>query len=180
MDSFASRPEACFPLLKGFRRSYHRKCPHAQKPIDFWKNCSRLVIAGVPAMIGETRESVRLEEFRRLDEHPPAIVISLDRSGEGWRLYRYESTPVDFTLISNCPEIEFAHKSGFMAKTRERLPMDELIALVSQAVTVVSAVHWNLSQNGYKQQLYACQSSNAGGTGVRAYAFREIQKSSPL
>ncbi|GAI51791.1 unnamed protein product, partial [marine sediment metagenome] len=48
---------------------------------------------------------------------------------------RYDGTPVDFSLISDRPEIAFAHKSGFMAKTKERLGIDDLIALVSKAVT---------------------------------------------
>ena len=34
-------------------------------------------------MIGETRESAGLEEFRRLEENPPDIVISLDRQEIG-------------------------------------------------------------------------------------------------
>jgi hypothetical protein len=81
--------------------------------IDFWKSSTRLVIAGVRAMIGETKESAGLEEFRRLDKNPPDIVISLDRREKGWRLFRYDGTPVDFSLISARPEIAFAHKSGF-------------------------------------------------------------------
>jgi len=87
-------------------------------------------------MIGETMESAGLEEFRRLDGNPPDIVISLDRRGKGWRLFRYEGAPVDFSLISDCPEVTFAHKGGFMAKTKERLGIEDLIALVSNAVIV--------------------------------------------
>ncbi len=86
-------------------------------------------------MIGETRELAGLEEFRRLDENPPDIVISLDHLNNGWRLFRYDGAPVDFSLISDCPEIAFAHKNGFMAKTKENLPMDVLISLVGKAVT---------------------------------------------
>jgi hypothetical protein len=92
------------------------------------------VIAGVPVIIGETRESAGLEEFRRLDNNPPDVVISLDRHDEGWRLFRFDGTPVDFSLISDRPEIAFAHKSGFMAKTKERLEIKDLIDLVSRAV----------------------------------------------
>ncbi|MFA5309487.1 MAG: MYG1 family protein [Dehalococcoidales bacterium] len=133
--SFASGPEACLPMLKTFGAHIIGEARRLKSQIDYWKTSTRLVIAGVPAMIGETRESAGLEEFRRLDENPPDIVISLDRRDEGWRLFRYEGTPVDFSLISDRPEIAFAHKSGFMAKTRERLDIDDLIALVSQAVT---------------------------------------------
>jgi hypothetical protein len=136
-DSFASEPEASLPMLKSFGTYIIEGARMLKKQLDFWKNSSRLVIAGVPAMIGETRESAGLEEYRRLDDNPPDIVISLDRRDEGWRLFRYDGTPVDFSLISDRPEIAFAHKSGFMAKTKERLGIDELIALVSKAVTRV-------------------------------------------
>ena len=135
MASFASEPEASLPLLKAFGTHIIENARMLKSQIDFWKTSSRLVIAGVPAMIGETRESAGLEEFRRLDENPPDIVISLDRRDKGWRLFRYDGTPVDFSLISDRPEIAFAHKSGFMATTKERLAIDDLIALVSKAIT---------------------------------------------
>ncbi len=134
VDRFASEPQSSLPLLRSFGAHIIGDARRLKKQIDFWKNSRRLMIAGVPAMIGETRESFGLEEFRRLEKNPPDIVISLDRRSEGWRLYRYDGTPVDFSLIANCPEIEFAHKSGFLAKTRERLPLDKLVALISQAI----------------------------------------------
>ncbi len=134
MSSFAAAPEASLPMLKSFGAHIIRGARLLKKQIDFWKTSSRLVIAGVPAMLGETRESAGLEEFRRLEENPPDNVITLDRRDDGWRLFRYDGTPVDFSLISDRPEIAFAHQNGFMAKTRERLPIDALIALVSRAV----------------------------------------------
>ncbi len=133
--SFASEPESSLPLLKAFGVHIIEGARMLNSQIDFWKTSSRLVIAGVSVMIGETRETTGLEEFRRLDENPPGIVISLDRRDDGWRLFRYDGTPVDFSLIADCPEIAFAHKSGFMAKTKERLNKDALITLVSKAVT---------------------------------------------
>ena len=133
--NFAAGPQACLPLLKSFGVYIIEEARLLKRQIDYWKSSPRLVIAGVPAVIGETRESAGLEEFRRLDENPPDIVISLDCRDEGWRLFRYDGAPVDFSLISDRPEIAFAHKSGFLAKTKERLSIDDLIALVSQAVT---------------------------------------------
>jgi hypothetical protein len=132
---FASEPEECLPLLKLFGAHIIEDARMLKSQIDFWKTSSRLVIAGMTAMIGETRESAGLEEFRRLDENPPDIVISLDRRSKGWRLFRYDGAPVDFSLIADRPEIAFAHKSGFMATTKERLSIDDLITLVSKAVT---------------------------------------------
>ncbi len=132
--AFAAGPEASLPMLKDYGTQIIEDAKTLKKQIDFWKTSRRLVIAGVPAMIGETRESTGLEEFRRLDKNPPDIVISLARRDEGWRLFRYEGTPVDFSLLAGQPEIAFAHNSGFMATTRELLGMDELIELVSKAV----------------------------------------------
>ncbi len=134
-SNFASDPKASLPLLKAFGGQIIEDARMLKIQIDFWKTSSRLVIAGVPAIIGETVESAGLDEFRRLDEFPPDIVISLDRRDKGWRLFRYDGTSVDFSLISDCPEIAFAHKNGFLAKTKERLAINDLIALVSKAVT---------------------------------------------
>jgi hypothetical protein len=134
-DSFATDAPAVLPQLKAFGTHLIESAHTLKRQIDFWKGSRRLMIAGVRAMIGETRESVGLDEFRRLDEHPPDIVISLDRRHEGWRLFRFDGAPVDFTLLSGRPEIGFVHKSGFLATTKERLDIADLVALVSGAVT---------------------------------------------
>ncbi len=132
--TFASDPQATLPLLKAFGANLIESARLLKRQIDFWNNSGRLVIAGLPAMIGETIETAGLEEFRRLYENPPDIVITLNRRDKGWRLFRYDGTSVDFSLIADRPEIAFAHKSGFMAKTKERLSIDDLIVLVSKAV----------------------------------------------
>jgi hypothetical protein len=134
VDRFSVEPQNCIPLLKSFGTSIIENALALKRQVDYWKSCPRFLIAGVPAMIGENRESYGLEEFRRLDENPPDIVISLDRRSDGWRLYRYEGSPVDFSLITNHPQIEFAHKTGFMAKTKKRISIDELKALIAEAI----------------------------------------------
>jgi hypothetical protein len=135
VDYFAADPLSSIPVLRSFGKNIIREAKGLKKQVDFWKDARRLLIAGVPAVIGETRESYGLEEFRRVVDNPPDIVISLDRRSEGWRLYRYDGAPVDFSLIADNPEIDFAHKSGFLAKTKERLSIDQLTALISRAVT---------------------------------------------
>jgi len=58
-------------------------------------------------MIGETRESAGLEEFRRLDKNPPDIVISMDCREKGWRLFRFDGTNVDFSRNGRLPGNRF-------------------------------------------------------------------------
>lgn len=134
MRRFASDPDASLPLLRSLGSQFVLDARSLSAQVEFWKKSPRLKIAGVEAAIGETRESFGLEEFRRLDDTPPDIIISLDREGEGWRLFRFDGAPVDFSLLSGRKEIAFAHKSGFLAKTRERLPLAELVELVGKAV----------------------------------------------
>lgn len=134
VNIFAKNPQETLPVLKSLGAHIIYNAQGLKKQIDFWKNARRLTIAGVPAMIGETRESFGLEEFRRLDKNPPDIVISMDRRSDGWRLYRYDGAPVDFYRLVDCPEIEFAHRSGFMAKTLERIPEADLVKLIAGAV----------------------------------------------
>mgnify|MGYP001222634178 FL=1 len=133
-ESFSKDPQKSLDMLRDFGSYIVGHARTLKSQIDFWKTCRRVVISGVPAMIGETTESTGLEEFRRQVDDPPDVVISLARRGEGWRLFRYEGTAVDFSRIAELPQIEFAHKSGFMAKTDGLLPIEEVIALVSRAV----------------------------------------------
>jgi hypothetical protein len=132
--AFSSDAENTLPLLKNFGNYLIKKARLLKQQLDIWRSSRRLDIAGIPAIISETRDSTGLEEFRRLDANPPDIIISLDRRDDGWRLFRYDGTPVDFTLIADSPDIAFAHKSGFLAKTKNRLEIDELITLVGKAV----------------------------------------------
>jgi len=133
-SEFVSSPESTLPILKNYGAWLISHAQLLKKQVDVWKNSRRLDIAGVPVMISETRDSVGLEEFHRLEPDAPDIVISLDRRDEGWRLFRYEGAPVDFSRIENDPLISFAHKTGFLAKTKERLNIEELTKLISKAV----------------------------------------------
>ncbi|HEY93738.1 MAG TPA: hypothetical protein G4O15_02210 [Dehalococcoidia bacterium] len=131
---FASDVEKTIPLLRSFGKYLIEEADKLKNQIEVLRSGTRLEISGVPAVISKTRETIGLEEFRRLEDNPPDIVISMDRRDDGWRIFRYEGTPIDLTLVSDDERISFAHKNGFLAKTRNKLPVDELINLVSKAV----------------------------------------------
>ncbi len=66
------------------------------------------------------------------------IVMSITPSnrGEGWELLRLgDHSAVDFRAIADSPEIHFVHANGFLAKTRTRLPLKEVIPLASGAIS---------------------------------------------
>ncbi len=132
---FADDPQGSIAVLKDFGANLISQARTLKTQIETLKKARKLVIKGVPAIISRTRESFGLEEFRRLEPDPPAIVISLDRRSDGWRLFRYDDTPVDFRKIAGDDRVEFAHMSGFLAKTREPISEAELVELIGRAIT---------------------------------------------
>lgn len=66
------------------------------------------------------------------------IVMSITPSvrGEGWELLRLDDhAAVDFLSLQDHPEIRFVHANGFLAKTRSRIPLEQVIQLAAQAIT---------------------------------------------
>lgn len=88
--------------------------------------------------------------FSRIDDNPklsmelylnhlndPQVVMSITPSvrGAGWELLRLrDNFMVDFRAIANEKEIRFVHGNGFVAKTRSLIPVDDVVALASQAI----------------------------------------------
>lgn len=67
-------------------------------------------------------------------EQDPAITVSWDDRGEGYSLFRRGDNPrVDFTRCTG-DDISFAHKGGFILKTRTRVSKERLVELINQAI----------------------------------------------
>jgi len=71
--------------------------------------------------------------FRKKNGGNFQFTVSNDDSGEGFSLYRYEGCGINFGLIKDDPRVLFAHPVGFIAKTKEKLPDNELIDLIEKA-----------------------------------------------
>ena len=69
-------------------------------------------------------------------DHPDAgVLVTHDDRGNGWTLYRYNDHPaVDFSSLEAHAVVSFAHKGGFIAKTRERVPVSDVLALVASCI----------------------------------------------
>lgn len=56
------------------------------------------------------------------------VLVVPDDRGDGWTLLRINNDPtIDFSVLENHPEIEFAHKGGFIAKTKSKGEFRHLI-----------------------------------------------------
>ncbi len=72
-----------------------------------------------------------------------AVVMSITPSirGAGWEMLRLgDNMMVDFRSVATNPEIRFVHANGFIAKTRSLIPLEDVIALASQAVDDSSVI----------------------------------------
>jgi hypothetical protein len=73
--------------------------------------------------------------LRFLDDELVVMSITPSNRGDGWEFLRLgDNTIVDFRAIADDPEVRFVHTSGFLAKTRTRLPMEQAVELACRAI----------------------------------------------
>lgn len=115
-----------------------------QQALDLLKKMEWMESNALAVEVGEVRclllptdDAFGSERFRAkqklvgIEYH---VCLSHDNRGEGWSLYRFDDCPlVNFSKVEGDSRVSFAHKGGFIAKTSERLPLNELVELVSAA-----------------------------------------------
>jgi len=70
-------------------------------------------------------------------EYEFVFSVTPDDRGNGWTLYRFNDHPaLDFNKIDNNEEVLFAHKGGFLAKTKFKLDLEEVLGLVKASTTL--------------------------------------------
>ena len=132
---FAKAPGPCLALMKAFGQRMLEQANDLLKGMAFWRNAKRISIGEKLCLYGETFDLTGAEEYCDRLDVPFAITISYDKRGDGWTLKRYHDDPgVDFSLISGHPDVKFAHPGGFIAKTKERIPLEAVLALAALAV----------------------------------------------
>jgi hypothetical protein len=97
--------------------------------------CEVIQIDGYKVLVLRTSDITASQEFRNRS-HPDAIAsISWDNRGSGWSMYRFsQHCPVNFGKLTGNPEVLFTHRDGSLAKTQRRLPIEEVLDLVSQSL----------------------------------------------
>ena len=141
LEVFATNPQvgsgiSCMVMLNLLR--FARK--HAEQVEMVRANAQTIALAkGVDALVFDgsvlpaVTKAVRDEILS--SGRPVYVLITHDDRGDGWTLYRFDDSPrVDFASIGSDPRVLFAHKGGFIAKTRERLPVEDVIELGRLAV----------------------------------------------
>lgn len=81
------------------------------------------------------RISTTLARFNNWQEQDPGILVSFDDRGPGMCVLRRGDHPaVNLSSLAGNEAVEFAHKGGFIAKTKDRMTIDSIVELIRPCV----------------------------------------------
>ena len=137
LKRFERAPQACVELLRDFGREQISYVRHLASQLAFWATCEVVEVKGRRVLVGDTDDSLGLEEFRAGMAEPADVAVSHDKRGGGWRLYRFDDNDrsIDFSRVTGDSRIKFAHKTGFTAKTMPEVCLDEALELVGLSLS---------------------------------------------
>ncbi len=136
LELFASKPNESIPLMRQFGINILKKAKKMASQFKFWEKCKKVTINNEIIFIGHTDSSTGAQEYNDTLEKPAAVVVNHDSRGRGWKLCRFDNfSNVDFSKLEGHKDIKFTHKTGFVAKTNERLPVEDVLKLVGIAIS---------------------------------------------
>lgn len=132
---FEQDPNPLCSLMQSFGQRMIDEADHLMSQFDFWKSCDTVLLRDQVVLIGLTDDSTGVQRYSDQLEVPASIAITYDNRNDGWKLKRLKhARDVDFSRLDGHEYIRFAHKNGFLAKTKERLSLEEVLELVRLAV----------------------------------------------
>jgi len=135
LELFEQNPGEIYPLMRSFGQNVIKSARSLFSQFEFWANSEKSVIKNKTVLIGLTNDSTGVQRYGSKLDPPAEISVSYDGRGEGWRLGRLnDARGVDFSKLEDDEEIKFAHKTGFIAKTKRRIPINEVMKLVEKAI----------------------------------------------
>jgi hypothetical protein len=97
------------------------------------ERCEQKNLNGYQIVINPCDDITATGDFMR--ERNIAVMCSWDNRGQGWAILRSNDYPqINLAQLANDPRIAFAHKGGFIAKTKEKIAVDELFELLKTVV----------------------------------------------
>ena len=132
---FKESPISVYQQMKHFGQSLIDHGYRLREQISFWQNCQTLQVKDKIVLIGHTDETSGSIQFCETLDQIPAVRVNYDARGEGWSMSTIKDAEgIDFYKLDGHDQIKFAHKNGFIAKTKNRIPLDNVLQLVEQAI----------------------------------------------
>jgi hypothetical protein len=135
LELFKQNPGEVYPLMRAFGQHVITGARALSSKFEFWANSERCIVKNKTVLIGLTNDSTGSQRYSSRMNPPAEISVSYDGRDEGWRLARInDAMGVDFSKLEGDEKIKFAHKTGFIAKTKQRIPLSEVLKLVEKAI----------------------------------------------
>jgi uncharacterized protein UPF0160 len=132
---FSESPISVYQQMKLFGKNLIDTGYRLKEQISFWENCEQLRVKNKKVIIGYTEETLGSIQYCESLENPPEVRINYDGRGDGWSMSTIKDAEgINFFKIENHEHIKFAHRNGFIAKTKERIPLENVLQLVEMAI----------------------------------------------
>lgn len=121
-----------FSLYEVMRNIGKELIEYAEKYDAAWQrleSCERQNLRGHEVLINPSDDLTATGDFARKSKL--SVMCSYDNRGEGWAILRCNDTPgINLSVLADHPQVAFAHKAGFIAKTKQRISVEELFSLL--------------------------------------------------
>ena len=138
IDSLSSQ-DSLYQLMKSFGQNMIAMIGRKMERLERLKSEAKIVqVKHLKAITCDIEDSPKLSMelyLQLLNDERIVMSITPSNRGAGWELLRLgDHRVVDFRAIADSPDIRFVHTNGFLAKTKTRQPLHEVIQLVSRAI----------------------------------------------
>ncbi|MCF8069701.1 MAG: MYG1 family protein [Desulfobacterales bacterium] len=135
LDLFKQDPNKISDLLCSFGQNVIETARILDSQFKFWESCETRVIKNKTVLIGLTDNSSGSQQYGKQMDPPADISITYDSRGPGWKLCRLnDAKGVDFSKLDGHKDLLFVHKTGFIAKTKKRLPLSNILKMIETAI----------------------------------------------
>ncbi len=135
LKMFEKDPSAISQMLRLFGQSMIEEAKLLFSQFNLWESCEKVNVKDKVVLIGLTDDTTGSQRYSDTMDTPADVCVTFDGRGKGWRLSRVnDARGVDFSKLIGHKDILFAHKTGFVAKTKERLSKDKVLKIVELAV----------------------------------------------
>lgn len=138
VESLSSQ-DSLYQLMQAFGQDMINMIGRKMKRLERLKTEAKVVqVKHLKAIICDIDDSPKLSMelyLQLLNDERIVMSITPSNRGAGWELLRLgDHKVVDFRAIADNPDIHFVHTNGFLAKTKTRQPLHEVIQLASMAI----------------------------------------------
>lgn len=136
LEMFEKNSSDTIHLMRNFGISLIERAEELSKQLNYWDGCEKIVIKNHTVILGLTENTKGIEDYIDSMENPASICVTYDNRGDGWKIRRHNDVPgVNFSVLEENPDIQFAHKGGFIAKTIHKVSRERLLELIDLGIS---------------------------------------------